>query len=92
VRARAKPQVTNRNRDRKPELIQSGLGVLSRLPANSFGSVNASTGDLGTCPVRWLEARDQTRAQLEHRKSVCLHVVNEKANWRALVSYPVGAE
>jgi hypothetical protein len=47
--------------------------------------LTASKGDLGTCAVRWLEARDQTRHQLEHRKSVCLHVVNEKANWRALM-------
>jgi hypothetical protein len=47
--------------------------------------LTASTGDLGTCPVRWLEARDQTRDHLKNRKSVCLHVVNEKANWRALM-------
>jgi TIR domain len=45
----------------------------------------ASKGDLGTCPVLWLEARDQTRQQLQQRKSVCLHVMNERANWRALM-------
>lgn len=56
-----------------------------RKPEPWRGLLTASKGDLGTCPVRWLEARDQTRDQLEHRKSVCLHVVNEKANWRALM-------
>jgi hypothetical protein len=66
-----KPLWINFADDRKPEPWRELL--------------TASTGDLGTCPVRWLEARDQTRDQLKHRKSVCLHVVNEKANWRALM-------
>jgi hypothetical protein len=47
--------------------------------------LTASMGDLGTSPVHWLEARNQARDRLEQRKSVCLHVANEKANWRALM-------
>ena len=53
--------------------------------------LTASTGDLGTCPVRWLKARDQTRHRLEERKSVCLHVVNARANWRALMDDVLGS-
>jgi hypothetical protein len=47
--------------------------------------LTACAGDLGTCAVQWLKARDQTRELLERRKSVCLHVINEMANWRALM-------
>ena len=47
--------------------------------------LRACEGDLGTCAVRWLEVRDQTLDLLERRKSVCLHVVNEMANWRSLM-------
>lgn len=56
-----------------------------RKPEPWRGLLTASKSDLGTCPVRWLEARDQMRDQLVQRKSVCLHVVNEKANWRTLM-------
>ena len=66
-----KPLWINFVNDRKPE----PWGELLR----------ACEGDLGTCAVRWLEARDQTLDLLERRKSVCLHVVNEMANWRILM-------
>jgi hypothetical protein len=66
-----KPLWINFADDRKPEPWRELL--------------TACTGDIGTCPVHWLEARNQARDQLEQRKSVCLHVVNEKANWRALM-------
>jgi hypothetical protein len=52
--------------------------------------LKACEGDLGTCAVRWLEARDQTRGLLRRHKSVCLHVVNETANWRALMDDVLG--
>ncbi len=47
--------------------------------------LKACAGDLGTCAARWLDARDETRKLLRRRKSVCLHVVNETANWRELM-------
>lgn len=53
--------------------------------------LTACAGDLGTCAVRWLKARDQTRELLDRRKSVCLHVVNEMANWRALMDNVLGS-
>jgi hypothetical protein len=53
--------------------------------------LTASMGDLGTCPVRWLKARDDTRNWLEQRKSVCLHVLSETANWRALMDDVLGS-
>lgn len=47
--------------------------------------LTACAGELGTCAVRWLETRDKARQMLERRESVCLHVENGAANWRALM-------